>query len=163
MEQAVPAFGLRKCPNAPVLSLAMDASTRLLVLANRTADSVELLRQLVARHGRGPIGVTMLVPAIWEVQDPHGGHESARRRLRTAQRHLQAEGIPVACRIGDPDPMTAFEREWAHHTYDEIIVSTLPSHLSRWLHIDLPQRIRVAAAGVPVTHVIATEESVATG
>jgi len=136
----------------------MDATTRLLVLANRTADSTELLRQLVARHRRGPIGVTMLVPAIWEVQDPHGGQESARRRLRTAQRHLRAEGIPVACVIGDPDPMTAFEQEWRRHTYDEIIVSTLPGHLSKWLRIDLPQRIRVAAAGVPITHVIATEE-----
>jgi len=152
----MPAFGPRNWPNAEVVSSGMDA-TRLLVLANRTADSAELLRQLVARHGRSPIGVTMLVPAVWEVQDPHGGRESARRRLRTAQRHLQAEGIPVSCVIGDPDPMTAFKREWQRHSYDEIIVSTLPSHLSKWLHIDLPQRIRVAAAGVPITHVIATE------
>ncbi len=141
----------------------MDATTRLLVLANRTADSAELLRQLVARHRRGPIGVTMLAPAIWEVQDPHGGNESARRRLRAAQRHLQAEGIEVSCVIGDPDPMTAFEREWKRHDYDEIIVSTLPGHLSKWLRIDLPQRIRVAAAGVPITHVIATEHSAETG
>lgn len=141
----------------------MDSPTRLLVLANRTADSPELLQQLVARHRRGPIGVTMLVPAIWEVQDPHGGHESARRRLRTAQRQLQAEGISMSCVIGDPDPMTAFEQEWRRHTYDEIIVSTLPSHVSKWLHIDLPQRIRVAATGVPITHVIATEEPAAAG
>jgi hypothetical protein len=140
----------------------MDATTRLLVLANRTADSAELLAQLVARHNRGEVGVTMLAPAIWEVQDPHGGNESARRRLRSARRYLQAEGIEVNCLIGDPDPMTAFEQEWGRHEYDEIIVSTLPGHLSKWLRIDLPQRIRVAAAGVPVTHVVATADPVAT-
>lgn len=138
-------------------------ATRLLVLANRTADSAELMRQLVARHRRGPIGVTMLAPAAWEVQDPHGGTESAQRRLRAAQLYLRTEGIPVSCLIGDPDPMTAFQREWDRHDYDEIVVSTLPNRLSRWLHLDLPQRVRVAAAGVPVTHVIASAEQVPAG
>lgn len=98
----------------------------------------------------------MLAPAIWEVQDPHGGTESAWRRLRSAQIRLQNTGIEVACLLGDPDPMTAFEREWRRVRYDEIIVSTLPKHLSRWLHIDIPHRIRNAAVGVPVTHVIAS-------
>jgi hypothetical protein len=60
--------------------------------------------------------------------------------------------------IGDPDPMTAFEREWQRGHYDEIIVFTLPRYLSKWLHIDLPHRIG-NAAGVPVTHVIASLES----
>jgi hypothetical protein len=61
--------------------------------------------------------------------------------------------------IGDPDPMTAFEREWKRGGYDEVIVVTLPSHLSKWLRTDLPRRIRVAAAGVPVTHVVASPDS----
>ena len=135
----------------------MDAATRVLVLANRTADSSQLLQQLLARHAQGTIAVTMLAPAVWEVQDPHGGTESAWRRLRAAQRLLQADGIEVSCRIGDSDPMTAFEREWQRRRYDEIVVSTLPRYLSRWLHIDLPHRIR-KAVDVPVTHVIASPE-----
>jgi hypothetical protein len=142
-----------------VKSIGMDAATRVLVLANRTADSSELLQQLLARHGQGPIAVTMVAPAIWEIQDPHGGAESAWRRLRAAQKRLQAGGIEVSCMIGDPDPMTAFEREWKRGRYDEIIVSTLPSHLSKWLHTDLPHRIGHAAAGVPITHVIASRDS----
>jgi hypothetical protein len=101
----------------------------------------------------------MVAPAIWEIQDPHGGAESAWRRLRAAQKRLQAGGIEVSCMIGDPDPMTAFEREWKRGRYDEIIVSTLPSHLSKWLHTDLPHRIGHAAAGVPITHVIASRDS----
>jgi hypothetical protein len=135
----------------------MDAATRVLVLANRTADSNQLLQQLLARHAQGPIAVTMLAPAVWEVQDPHGGTESAWRRLRAAQMRLQTDGIEVSCMIGDPDPMIAFEREWQRRRYDEIIVSTLPRYLSRWLHIDLPHRIG-KAADVPVTHVIASPE-----
>ena len=71
----------------------MDAATRVLVLANRTADSTQLHRQLLARHGQGRIAVTMLAPAMREFQDPHGGTESAWRRLRAAQKHLQAGGI----------------------------------------------------------------------
>jgi hypothetical protein len=95
--------------------------------------------------------VTMLAPAIREVQDPHGGTESAWPRLRAAQKHRQAGGIEVSCMIGDPDPMAGVEREWQRGHYDEIILSTLPRYLSRSLHIDLPHRIRHAAAGVPIT------------
>ncbi|MDT7633139.1 MAG: hypothetical protein QOI50_5069 [Pseudonocardiales bacterium] len=135
---------------------AMDAASRVLVIANRTADCQELIEQLVARHRVGPIAVTMLAPAVWEVQDPHGGTESACRRLRAARRLLQARGIEVSCVTGDPDPMTAFEREWQRGRYDEVIVSTLPAHLSKWLRIDLPHRVGHAVPGVPVTHVIAS-------
>lgn len=149
---------LTRAAGAGVQSSGMDAATRVLVLANRTADSGELLRHLLARHGQGPIAVTMLAPAIWEVQDPHGGTESAWRRLRSAQKRLQADGVEVSCMVGDSDPMTAFEREWKRGSYDEIIVSTLPRRLSRWLRTDLPDRVRVAAPGVVVTHVIAAPD-----
>jgi len=50
----------------------MDAA-RVLVLANRTVDSPQLREALLARRERGPITVCLLVPAAWEVQDPHGG------------------------------------------------------------------------------------------
>ena len=53
--------------------------------------------------------------------------------------------------------MIAFQREWQRRRYDEIIVSTLPRYLSRWLHLDLPHRIG-RAVDVPVTHVIASPE-----
>jgi hypothetical protein len=42
----------------------MDAATRVLVLANRTADSTQLRQQLLARHGQGRIAVTTSTTAM---------------------------------------------------------------------------------------------------
>ena len=38
-------------------------------------------------------------------------------------------------------------------SYDELIVSTLPTHLSKWLRLDLPRKA-AHATGLPVTHVV---------
>jgi hypothetical protein len=73
------------------MSRGMDAATRVLVLANRTADSTQLHQQLLARHAQGPIAVTMLAPATWEVQDPHGA-QSPRGGDCRRHKHLQAGG-----------------------------------------------------------------------
>jgi hypothetical protein len=70
----------------------IDAATRVLVLANRTTDSTQPHQQLLARHAGGPITVTVLAPANWEVQNPHEGTAPAWRRLRAARKHLQAGG-----------------------------------------------------------------------
>jgi hypothetical protein len=39
--------------------------------------------------------------------------------------------------------------------YDEIILSTLPWRVSRWLRLDLPSKVR--ALGKPVVHVTETD------
>jgi hypothetical protein len=134
----------------------VDDAARLLVLANRTADSPQLRDALLERRDRGPIEVTLLVPAAWEAQDPHGGVETGRRRVRAALANLRDTGLEVRCRLGDPDPVTALRETWDPERYDEVIVSTLPSRVSRWLQIDLPRRAQ-RITGVPVTHVEAAE------
>ena len=55
--------------------------------------------------------------------------------------------------MGDPDPLTAVYDAVNLHGFDEIIVSTLPTRVSRWLRMDLPSK--VAALGMPVTTVTA--------
>ena len=130
----------------------MDDAARVLVLANRTAGSPQLRDALLDRRERGPIEVTLLVPAAWEPQDPHGGQETGRRRVREALSDLRDTGLDVRCRLGDPDPVTALREEWDPERYDEVIVSTLPGRVSRWLQIDLPRRAQ-AITGVPVSHV----------
>jgi hypothetical protein len=137
----------------------VDDATRVLVLANRTADSPQLRDALLERRERGPITVTLLVPAAWEAQDPHGGTESGRRRVRAALERLRDTGLEVQCRLGDPDPVVALREAWNPERYDEVIVSTLPSRFSKWLQIDLPHRAE-RITGVPVTHVESAERPV---
>jgi hypothetical protein len=134
----------------------VDDTTRVLVLANRTADSSQLRDALLERRDRGPIEVTLLVPAAWEAQDPHGGVETGRRRVRAALANLRDTGLEVRCHLGDPDPVTALREAWDPERYDEVIVSTLPSRVSKWLQIDLPRRAG-KITGVPVKHVEAVE------
>ena len=139
----------------------MDAA-RVLVLANRTVDSPQLREALVARRERGPISVCLLVPAAWEVQDPHGGVESGRRRINRALTNMRDDGLDVQCKLGDPDPVAALRDVWDPTRYDEVIVSTLPSRVSRWLQMDLPRRAGTIT-GVPVTHVEAADAAAAPG
>jgi hypothetical protein len=134
----------------------VDDATRVLVLANRTADSPQLREALLERREHGPIAVTLLVPAAWEAQDPHGGMETGRRRVRDALANLRDTGLDVQCRVGDPDPITALREAWDPERYDEVFVSTLPSRVSKWLQIDLPRRAG-RITGVPVRHVEAAD------
>jgi hypothetical protein len=127
-----------------------------LVVANRTAQSDELLEALRERGARGPASFTLLVPAAWEVGDPHGGREAALRRLRGALRRLRDAGLQVEGVLGDPDPALAVEQIWDPERFDEIIVSTLPAPISNWLKLDLPRRVK-RCTGTSVQHVIATE------
>ena len=68
----------------------------------------------------------------------------------------QAAGAHVEGAIGDSDPFAAVKQEVERGAFDEIIISTLPARVSRWLHLDLPRRVE--ALGLPGT-VVAAEQS----
>ena len=53
------------------------------------------------------------------------------------------------------DPYEAVRKTLEHEKYDEVIVSTLPARVSRWLHLDLGHRIE--RLGVPVSVVTAEQ------
>lgn len=129
---------------------------RLLVVANRTAGSPELLSALRDHAARGPIAITLLVPATWNLADPHGGRETAVRTLHAALHQLRAAGLGVNGVVGDPDPLVAVRDVWDPSRFDEVMVSTLPSAVSRWLKLDLPRRVERLTQR-PVTHVRASE------
>lgn len=126
----------------------MPWTTKLLVVANRTADSGELLQALRDRAARGPLKVTLLVP-----QDVVAGRAS---RLNHALERLREAGIDAEAMLGDVDPVVAVQEVWDPRRFDEILVATLPAGVSHWLSIDLPQRIG-RCTGAPVSHVVASE------
>jgi hypothetical protein len=126
----------------------MPWTTKLLVVANRTADSAELFQALSDRAARGPLKVTLLVP-----QDVVAGRAS---RLNHALERLHAAGIEAEAMLGDVDPVIAVQEAWDPRQFDEILVATLPAGVSHWLSIDLPQRIG-RCTGAPVSHIVASE------
>lgn len=67
-----------------------------------------------------------------------------------------AAGMHVDAVIGDPDPVEAVRQLQAARVVDEVIVSTLPQRVSKWLHRDVPSRVQ--ALGLPVT-VVTAEQS----
>src|SRR3954451_24540132 len=126
----------------------MAWKTRLMRVANRTADSDDLLVALRERAARGPIDVTLIVP-----QDSHGG---LGERMTVALARMHDAGIEAHGMLGDTDPAVAVLEVWDPGAYDEVLVATLPGASSRWLTMDLPGRI-VRMVDAPVTHIVARE------
>jgi hypothetical protein len=127
---------------------------RILVVANVTADSPELIAALKERAGRARCWFTLLVPA------PAGGRagrEAAELRLEGALAAMRAAGLDVEGLVGDQDAIAAVHDAWDPTRYDEVIVSTLPTGTSRWLQVDLPHRIE-RLTSVRVTHVVSHPE-----
>ena len=128
----------------------MAWETSVLVVATITAESDELLAAMRARAERGPTRFTLLAPAT---EPGSAGREAAEGKLNAALERMREAGLKVDGRVGDSDPIIAVHETWDPREYDEIIVSTLPTHESKWLLIDLPHRV-ARITGVPVTHVV---------
>jgi hypothetical protein len=147
----------------------MESSTpaRVLVVAHRTAATTGLREAISRRAAAGPAHFTLLVPrtahGLHRLMDPEDQDDSGAREIlgRALPLLSSAAGSPVDGLIGDPTPLTAIEDAINRQTFDEIILSTLPTHLSRWLRLDLPSK--VAALGLPVTTVTAVEKDLAVG
>ena len=140
-----------------------SAKANVLVVANRTAGSQELLAALRERAEAGPAHFHLVVPATphgvsWAA-DMHSGGDAAEHDLEGALERLRGVGVDCDGEVGDPDPIAAVQDSANFRSYDEVIVSTLPTHLSRWLRMDLPRRV-AHATGLPVKHVVASQSSV---
>jgi len=137
----------------------MAAKTRILVVANRTADAPELIAALRQRATRTPTRFTLLVPAVphglaWAADMKAGGSEAAARAEAGVAR-MRLSGLEVdAALVGDPDPLAATGDVLDSGTFDEVVVSTLPRGVSRWLRLSLPHRLR-RLTDLPVVHVTA--------
>jgi hypothetical protein len=125
-----------------------DAGVNVLVIANQTVVSEELLDAVRARNAEGPASFLVVVP--------HSDDEDERaadRRLRRALTELRSEGIDAHGQIVHPDPYTAAMQTAHDERVDEIIVSTFPGERSGWLRRDLVSRLR-KETGLPVQHVV---------
>jgi hypothetical protein len=143
----------------------MESSTptRVLVVAHRTAATPALLDAVRERAARGPATFALLVPnvahglhRVVDAEDQNADHANA--VLEIALPLLEeAAGAPVEGMVGDPEPLSAVHDALNLRGFDEIIISTLPARMSRWLRLDLPSK--VSGLGLPVTTVTAKERS----
>ena len=128
---------------------------RVLVIANVTASSPEVLAALKQRAGEGPIDVTLLMPAT---RNGFAGREEAQGRLDAALDGWREAGLEAKGVCGDPDPVVALHEAWDPRAYDEVIVSTLSGQSSKWLQYDLPHRV-AQITGLDVRHVTSRPRS----
>ncbi|MGA9858055.1 MAG: hypothetical protein WBQ18_09335 [Solirubrobacteraceae bacterium] len=135
----------------------MSDSARVLVVAHQTATTDALLDAVRSRARRGPVTFHLLVPrhahGMHKVVDPQDtGDAEGRDALRAALPLLsEAAGSTVTGSLGDPEPLSAIQDAINLGSYDEIMISTLPRRVSRWLRLDLVSKTR--GLGLPVIHV----------
>ena len=139
--------------------------SRILVVANRTLGSSDLLQSVRDRMTKGPCEFTVLVPAIphahrestletltrritnLPVTDEARGaeeadYEHARGRVEFGIEQLQKLGAEVDGEVGNANPFKAVEDALSRRKYDEIILSTLPDRVGGWLSQDLPHKVK---------------------
>ena len=140
-----------------------SAPTRVLVVAHRTAATPALIEAVRERAVRGPCAFTLLVPnpahGLARVADPEDVPvDEGQAVIELAVPLLEeAAGSHVESMVGDPNPMNAIQDAVNLHGFDEIIISTLPARVSRWLKLDLPSKL--SGLGLPVTTITAKERS----
>jgi hypothetical protein len=136
-----------------------EERAHVLVVAHQTAATAPLLGAVRARAREGPATFHLVVPSrphgLDKLLDPEDhGREEAERVLADALPKLsEATGQEVTGSIGDSEPLAAIQDAINLGDYDEMIISTLPLGVSRWLKLDLISKAR--GLGLPVTHVLA--------
>jgi hypothetical protein len=141
----------------------MSEPAHVLVVAHQTAATPRLLDAVRERAARGPARFHLVVPraphGLHRLADPEDtSHVEAQTVLNAALPKLsQAVGHDVTGNIGDPEPLMAIhDAVNLGGPYDEIIISTLPLGISRWLKLDLVSKAR--GLGLPVTHIEAANK-----
>ena len=125
-----------------------------LIVANQTLNSRSLTDAIKARLADGPVRTHVVVPLspidrrlTWDETE---SRNVAQSRLDDVVARLREMGAEADGEVGDRDPVNAVRDALRRQEADEVIVSTLPRGLSRWLGEDVPSRLR-AACPVPVT------------
>ena len=126
----------------------VELEKNVLVVANETVISGELLDRVRERAKKGPASFLIVSPQASDVRAPRPAGACAAR-----SRELRPEGIDAHGQVVHPDPFTAAMEATHDERVDEIIVSTFPSARSGWLRRDLVERLR-AETGVPVDHIV---------
>ena len=136
----------------------------ILVIANETAASSNLIERLQEAAKEGDPLVTVIAP----VSQPSEGYvvyedtrrASAGRRLDRTLETLRRAGIRANGMVVETDPVAALKDALAQlePPVTQVIVSTHPKERSGWMRRNVVDRIRDAAGNLEVEHVVATKQ-----
>ncbi len=147
---------------------------RVLVVANDTLGQRGLVAALDERIARGPVEVHVVAPvnpagwgAVAALGDPGSGYvpagtsvfetrddavHAAEDRVRSELGRLRGLGLAATGEVALDDPIDAVVRVLDRSSFDEVVVSTLPGAVSRWLRLDLTHRLQ-RRIDLPITEV----------
>ena len=131
-----------------------------LIVANQTLPSATLWRAVTERAQAGAAfhAVVPLTPvAHGFTWDEDESRRQAEGRLGTFLERVRGLGVEATGEVGDRDPVQAVsDCLRGMPDVDEIILSTLPPGISRWLGQDVAGRLR---GSVPIPVAVVYEEA----
>ena len=134
-----------------------------LIVANQTLASPALSVEVAKRIAEGPSTFHVVVPLTPIVHrltwDEDESRRAAQERLDALLEHVRTAGAEASGEIGDPDPIAAVRDALRSVEVDEIILSTLPAGISRWLGQDVPSCLRGSVTQPVVVVTAAPEEA----
>jgi uncharacterized membrane-anchored protein len=141
-------------PDAP----AEGGEPGVLVVTNKTEATPAVLSAVRERAAAGPARFFVLVPDPEHLPFDRVAEDtgySGQALARALPTFGATAGAEVGGRVANsPNAYDDIVEELGRGEYREIILETVPGHVSHWLHVDLPDR--VAGLGYPVTTVAAT-------
>lgn len=146
---------------------------KVLIVANQTIGGNDLSNAVATRIADGACAFHLLVPvpptspsamaavgsatmAIFDLPDER---LIAAQRLEAGLQWLANLGVTATGEVGTTDAVASVTAVVARGGFDEVLISTLPSRLSRWLKQDLPTKL-AKVVKVPVNVVTAANTAV---
>ena len=134
---------------------------RYLIVAHKTLGGDHLVEHVRALREEGPCRFLLLVPEehpsdhMWTEGEVRA---AARHKLQEGLDRFHDQGIIADGEIGAANPVYAVStvvRREGPDAFTGIVVSPLPPGPSRWLHWDVPSRLRREHPELPITHLVA--------
>jgi uncharacterized membrane-anchored protein len=151
---------IRSGPLPGAAAASADGVPAVLVVLNKVEATGPLLEAVRERAAKGAARFFVLVPnpehVAFDRVDPDTSEgEALLARALPQLRSAAGEGEVEAAVADSPNAYDDIVAALESDPYSEIIIETPPSHISHWLHVDLPHRI--SELGYPTLAVAAAQ------